>query len=386
MSRIRRLASVASATAMVAGLTIVSLSGSAGASSSPGYMRLPGSVAPFTSHARTTGNVAGSVKLYIQVWLKSDTAAAQRYAMAVSTPGNRLFHHYLSPNAYAARFGASRAAAAKVESWLRGRGFTGVHTDIGRDYVRAQGTVKKINAAFRTQLKTYKSSAAASAGRYALRANSRPIAIPSSLAGSVLGVTGLDNASPELPLARRSATGLKSRTASPSDLPPSPCSGYYGQNSAAGLPPFFGESTFPTENCGYSAHQIRAAYGATTRSTGRGQTIALIELGLATDMFQTLHDYAARNGMPAPSSRRYSELSLGRGTACGDDFFIEEQLDVESSYDMAPRAHQLVVGGDSCNNGDDGLQGLFDADTAVINGTGGHPLASVASNSWESRR
>ena len=49
---------------------------------------------------------------------------------------------------------------------------------------------------------------------------------------------------------------------------------------------------------------------------------------------------------------------------------------------MAPGAHQLVVGGDSCNEGDFGLQGLFNADLAVL-GTGSHPLATVASNSWE---
>ena len=80
--------------------------------------------------------------------------------------------------------------------------------------------------------------------------------------------------------------------------------------------------------------------------------------------------------MPAPSTSRYTELSLGRGSACGDPFYIEEQLDVEASYDMAPGASQLVVGGDSCNNGDYGLQGLFNADLAVL-GTGGHPLATA---------
>ena len=47
---------------------------------------------------------------------------------------------------------------------------------------------------------------------------------------------------------------------------------------------------------------------------------------------------------------------------------------------MAPGATQIVVGGDSCNQGDFGLQGLFDADLAVLSG----PLATVASNSWES--
>jgi Pro-kumamolisin, activation domain len=39
-------------------------------------------------------------------------------------PGSALSHHYLSPAAYTARFGASQAASAQVESWLRGEGFT----------------------------------------------------------------------------------------------------------------------------------------------------------------------------------------------------------------------------------------------------------------------
>ncbi|MGH3155523.1 MAG: hypothetical protein ACRDNF_02940, partial [Streptosporangiaceae bacterium] len=51
---------------------------------------------------------------------------------------------------------------------------------------------------------------------------------------------------------------------------------------------------------------------------------------------------------------------------------------------MAPAANQLVVGGDSCNNGDFGNQGLFDADLAVIDGLPGsnHPLTNISSNSW----
>ena len=162
-----------------------------------------------------------------------------------------------------------------------------------------------------------------------------------------------------------------------------PCSHYYGQNTVSGLPEQFGTTTFPTVMCGYSASQIRAAYGANTVNTGKGQTIALVELGLAPEMFPTLQDYLAANDMPAPNPKHYAELSLGQGSACGDPFNLEEQLDVESSYDMAPGANQLVVGGDSCNNGDEGLQGLFDADTAVLDGVGNTPLASVASNSWE---
>ena len=83
----------------------------------------------------------------------------------------------------------------------------------------------------------------------------------------------------------------------------------------------------------------------------------------------------------APSASRYSELSLGQGSACGDPANIEEQLDVEASYDLAPLANQIVIGGDSCNNGFFGLQAIYNADIAVLNGAGGHPLAQIASNS-----
>ena len=198
-------------------------------------------------------------------------------------------------------------------------------------------------------------------------------------------MTGLDNAAPTVPLDRPNGAVLghaapRARSAAASRAP---CSHYYGQHVISGLPAEFGTTSFPTEVCGYSASQLRSAYGASAAATGTGQTIALVELGLTADMFRTLQDYAGGNGLPSPARRRYRELSLG-GSKCGDPFDGEEQLDVEAAYAMAPSAAELVVGGNSCNQGDFGLQGLFDADLAVLGGTGGHPLATVASNSWES--
>ncbi|HEY3735678.1 MAG TPA: protease pro-enzyme activation domain-containing protein [Streptosporangiaceae bacterium] len=358
------------------------MTGLAQASPKPAETVLAGSAASFTSHTRVTGNVAAATALTVQLWLKPDIAAAARYAVAVSTPGSRMFRHYLSPAAYTARFGATKATASRVESWLRSQGFTAIRTDAQRNYVRATASTAKINAAFRVQLKTYQSSKSVNAGPYALRANDRAVSLPSSVAASVLGVTGLDNAAPIIPLIRQAATTVRGTAVKNGHVTPSSqaCSQFYGQNIASHLPGQFGVTSFPTEVCGYSGTQLRAAYGSTSGITGKGQKIALVELGLAKDMFLTLQDYAAANGVPAPSSERYAELSLGQGTACGDEFAVEEQLDVESSYDMAPSANQLVVGGDSCNQGDFGLQGLFDADTAVLNG----PLATVVSNSWES--
>jgi subtilase family serine protease len=379
MSRLRMLVAGLAATATAAGLTAAA-SGLASASPRPAETTLTGSAVPFASPARATGDVAGSTKLTVQLWLKPKLAAAERFATAVSTPGSSAFRHFLSPDAYTARFAASPAEAAKAETWLRGQGFTGVAADSGRNYVRGTAPVSAINAAFRVRIQTYRPSASANNGKYPLHANDRAVSLPSSLAGGVLAVTGLENAAPIWSMTKPAKT--QDHGSSPSHGAHVACSHYYGQHMATGLPKKYGVTSFPTFICGYSATQIRAAYHANWSATGKGQTIALVEQGLTKNMFGTLQDYAKANGMPAPSAERYSQLSLG-ADSCGDPFEIEEQLDVESSYDMAPGANQLVVGGDSCNRNQDDNQATYDADIAILDGSGNHPLATVASNSWE---
>jgi subtilase family serine protease len=342
---------------------------------------LAGSTAPFAAAHNALGAVPASSRLTIEVWLKPQTAAAQSYASAVSTPGSPLFEHYLSPAAYTARFGATAQEASSVESWLRSSGFAGVSADSGRDYVQATAAVSTIDAAMKVRLDYYRSTASANAGQYRLRANDRAVSLPAAVAASVEGVTGLDNAAPVRTYSRPAAAPAP---ASPDGKPIAfPCSQWYAQHYENHLPKQYGTISFPTILCGYSAAQLRAAYGYNRHNIGKGVTIALVEVGLTPDMFETLQDYAKANRIEAPASSRYAELSLGRGSACGDPFDVEEQLDVESSYLMAPLASQLVVGGDSCNNGFFGLQALFNADTTILNGVGGHPLAQIASNSWE---
>jgi subtilase family serine protease len=381
MSAAKKLVAVVSATAVIACMTTVTAGGPADATPEPAETALAGSTVPFTSLLPATGPVPGSEQLTIQLWLAPDVTAAASFSTAVSTPGDPLFQHYLSPAAYTSRFGASPAAAHQVERWLRAEGFTAIGTDSQRSYVRATATVATIDSALGTQLETYGASASVNAGPYPLRANDRGLLLPSSLSGSVLGVTGLDNAAPTLQMSNPSTGPTRLTEAATGTV--TPCSNYYGQYTVGDLPTQNGTTSFPTIVCGYTGHQMREAYGASAADTGKGQTIALVEEGLTRGMFLTLQDYAKVNGVPAPSAHRYEQLSLGKDS-CGDPFDGEEQLDVEISYDMAPGATQLVVGGDSCDNGDFGNQALYDADIAVIDGDGGHPLATVASNSWES--
>jgi subtilase family serine protease len=380
MTTLRPLIAAAASVAAVTALAGFGVGSAAAATSPAARTALAGSRASFARPALATGTVAAGRRLTIQLWLKPDLAAAQRFATAVSTPGGRSFHRYLSPGAYTTRFGPAAAAVRAAEDWLRAEGFTGVSADPGHAYVRATGTAARIDAALRVTLRTYRASAAAAAGPYTLYANDRPVTLPAALARDVLGVTGLDNAAPVIPLIKAHAAPRAATAAAGSDKA---CSDYYGQRLATGLPKAYGITKFPTLICGYTATQMREAYRATTTATGRGVTIALVEQGLAPDMFQTLTDYDHAGGLAPPVSGNYAELSQGRNT-CGDPFNGEEQLDVEISHAMAPDARQLVIGGDSCNNGDFGLQGLFDADTVVLDGASGHPLATIASNSWGS--
>src|SRR5947208_1279414 len=61
----------------------------------PPAVTLPDSVAPFAAAGHVTGAVPADGRLTIQFWLKPRTAAAERYAAAVSAPGSRRFGHYL---------------------------------------------------------------------------------------------------------------------------------------------------------------------------------------------------------------------------------------------------------------------------------------------------
>jgi hypothetical protein len=150
MFRCRTAVALAGAAAAAAGV-MVGAGVPAGGSPAPAAAALAGSVAPFTAHATVTGEVAGATRLTVQVWLRPRVTAAQRFAGAVSTPGSPLFHHYLSPDGYTARFGPGRAAAAAVGAWLRSQGFTGISADPQRSYVRATASVARIDAALGTR-------------------------------------------------------------------------------------------------------------------------------------------------------------------------------------------------------------------------------------------
>ncbi|MFD7156144.1 protease pro-enzyme activation domain-containing protein [Kribbella sp. NPDC059898] len=280
-------------------------------------------------------SVETSPQQTIQVWLTPDLAGAERFATAVSTPGSPVYHHYLSPDEYTARFGPSPAEAATVVDQLKARGLTDVQVSSDRSYVSASG----------------------------------PLAKAQSLPPMALGTTGLGGTS--------SASARTARAAKPT------CSQYWGQHVQTVKPAFRGLTKASLPICGYSAAQLRTAYGASPAFTGKGQTVALTESLAPTEMLRTLREYARRNHLPAPKADQYKEIHLGG--SCGQTsrsaapYNDEAEMDSEAVYAMAPEAKQLMVVGGGCDED----QALLNAVAAVLKGDGHHPSASIVSNSWQ---
>jgi subtilase family serine protease len=305
--------------------------------------------------------VPAAQQLTVQVWLTPDLNGAAGFADAVSTPGSAEFHHYLGPDAYTARFGPSAAQVAAMTRWLTSTGLSQVHTSTGRDYISATGAVSTVQSAFGVHLNKYRVNGAL------VRSNDRAVSVPTALAPGVLGVTGLSN-----------VTG-----ASTARKPV--CSHYWAQHVHGLRPSYKGLTKAARPTCGYSASQLRAAYGANWAYTGKGQTVALTEEETPTAMFRTLTEYAKSNHLPAPKSNQFREIHADGGGNCATSshssasYEDEAEMDSEAVYAIAPGATQLMVIGGGCDED----QALLNAASAVLAGKGGHPSASIVSNSWQ---
>jgi subtilase family serine protease len=75
---------------------------------------------------------------------------------AQQNPASPLFHKWLTPEQFGARFGMAQADLDKVEQWLEQQGFTVDWVARGRDMIRFSGTANQVNLAFQTEMHYFK--------------------------------------------------------------------------------------------------------------------------------------------------------------------------------------------------------------------------------------
>jgi len=334
---------------------------------------LPGTKPSWTAGANKTADVGGSEPVTAQVWLTPRNASKlDALAAAVSDPSNRNYGQFLTAAEYNQAFAPSAAQLATITQWLTA---SGAHVDsVGPDnaYVAVSGTAAAINAAFGTQLSTFKVNGNSE------QAPSQEVSVPDVVADSVTAVTGLTTFGHKVtPADLGNPGGFRNNT---------PCSSYYGQQMATTLPQFKGQ-TLPYAPCGYVPAQFRSTYGVTSSGkAGAGQTVAITDAFDSSHLQGDANRYSTNRGDATFAAGQFQDMSVPEcttltGFSCaqlvsdcgGNGWYGEQTLDVEAVHGMAQSATVAYYGAGSCYDND-----LLAALAQVVSDN----KASIVTNSW----
>jgi pseudomonalisin len=150
---------------------------------------LAGNVHPLARAAFDRGAVSADTRLERMV-LVLNASPAQQAALdalveAQQDSRSPLYRHWLTPEEYGARFGASAQDLSRVTAWLSGQGFAVEEIPPGRRLVVFSGTAGEVLDAFHTEIHRYRVN-----GEMHI-ANAQDPQIPAALAGVVGGVVSL---------------------------------------------------------------------------------------------------------------------------------------------------------------------------------------------------
>jgi subtilase family serine protease len=343
------------------------------ASAAPaGRSPVAGSAPSWAATAKVIGRPAASSRITFNVVLPlRHTARLNKLVLAVSNPKSASYGHYLTPHRFNQRFGPTARQAASVRGYLASLGFTFRHVAQGNRWVTVSGTVRRIESAFHTTLRNY------SFKGMTLRAASRPLSVAASMSKQIAGFVGVGTEG----LLRKPAIAQNGSKVNPNDAQPprQSCSAYWDQFEQIS-PPAYGHTSFPTNNCGYTAAQLRGAYGMQTAvshgDNGAGQTVAIIDAYASPTIVADTNTLADSQGEPELAPGQFTETDMapfGLQDECGPDGWNEEEtLDVAAVHALAPGANIHYIGAADCDTGID----------AAVNYVLQNHTANIVSNSY----
>ena len=156
-----------------------------------GYLRIEHTKPLLATPANDVGRVESSRAVQRMLLVLSPSAEQEnQLKQLLDKQQNRKspqYHHWLSANEFAAKFGAADADVEKVKQWLQGRGLTVSQIAKSKRWVEFSGTSQQVEQAFHTELHYYK------VGEQQYVANATDIAIPNALAEISSGVVSLNS-------------------------------------------------------------------------------------------------------------------------------------------------------------------------------------------------
>ncbi|HZQ21244.1 MAG TPA: protease pro-enzyme activation domain-containing protein [Terriglobales bacterium] len=289
---------------------------------------LPGSAHPLARPEFDRGRLDPGMKLQgVSIFFKPTAAqqsALEKLLRDQQDPSSPQYHHWLSPEEYADRFGLSHGDIDKVSAWLQGQGFTVTEVARGRNHLRFTGTVQQIEVAFRTELHRYEMN-----GEMHF-ANSTDLSVPKALVNVVSGFHNLDDFRPK-PRARVRR------------LSSSPVASHFTSSVSGNH--FVAPDDFATI---YDLHSLYAA-----GFDGSGQTIAVT--GQTAIDLSDVDAFRSASGLSALEPQLLLVPGTGNPAVFSSDL-AEADLDVEWSGAVAKNAAIIYV-----YVGDDQNFGVFDS-------------------------
>ena len=253
----------------------------------------------------------------------SDPKGAAKFAQRVSTPGDALFHQYITPQEFAARYGANAADYAALKEWAASVGLKVSQESIARTVLTVRGTVGQMQTIFKTQLNKYRGPD----GAEFYSASFSPI-VPDEIASkvaSILGLTASRQFAPHMKIGKvlgespsLTATDATGKT-----------NGTHGSGPGGG----------------YSAANLRTAYGIPAFGKYQSNTVvALFEQGgfSNTDVAK----YADANNLPLP---KLTPIGVDHSPTTVSDAGVEGEavLDIDMVMGINPQVSEILVYEDS---------------------------------------
>ncbi len=299
---------------------------------------LQGSLHPLAKPEFDTGRMAPDTRIN-GISIDFNRTPAQQAALngliaGQQDPASPLYHKWLTPDEFAARFGMAPSDLQKVESWLEQQGFSIDSVSRSRNSIRFSGTVRQVEAAFATEMHTYNIKGV----RHF--APSTELSLPAAIAPAVLDIRDLNDFRPSPRVVYRKSVGPR----------PNFTSGQTGDV-------FFAPGDIKV------AYNINPVYSAGV--DGSGQKIALV--GQSAITLTDIENFQNAAGLTVKDPTEVLVPDTGTATfSAGDE--AESDLDLEWSGAIATGAEIVFVySGNNPNAGAfDAIQYAVDEDLAPI--------------------
>lgn len=318
---------------------------------------LKGSLDPLAQAQFDAGRVPADTRLSGVSIVFNRTAAQQAdldaLIAAQQNPASPLYHQWLTPDSFAARFGLAQSDLDKVQSWLQQQGFSIDSVARSKNIIRFSGTASQIEQAFSTQMHYYTIKGV----RHF--APSTGLSVPAAIAPTVLGIRNLDDLRPR-------SHAIFSKTG---HVTPAFTSGQSGNV-------FFAPGDIET------AYDIKPVYSG--GYTGAGQSIAIV--GQSAVVMSDIENFQNAAGLTVKDPTLVLMPGTGTSATFGGDE-SESDLDLEWSGAIAPGASiYFVFTGSNTNYGAfDSIQYAVDKDIApIISSSYGACEAELAGATLES--